>query len=127
MAKNKINIDEILGEPEPLHFEVVTAFGRDWKIVSGLNHFTLSLAAGGDAGAIGSFIQNATVSEQRAEWTAALKEQRGLEGERLEKLVSSLIEAASKRPTESPSASSRPATKRTSAPRSAARSSSARG
>jgi hypothetical protein len=122
----RLDLDALLGEPEPEQTNPISLFGRDWDVVVGINSFTVSRIQANDTGAISDFLTNSVIEDQRDDFRKTLAAQKGMKPERLLKLVEVIIEAATEHPTKSPSVSSRSASKRTSAPRSAARSSSAR-
>lgn len=95
-------------------------FGADWHLDTDVNAFTLSELSTGDTNALVTFIGGMIVEDEREAFLAALREVKGMNGERLGKLVGLMIEEASERPTQQPSASSRTASKRTSSPKSRA-------
>lgn len=119
----RINLDDLLGEDEPVLTKPITLFGREWDVICGLNFFTLSAIGAGEPGAVAQFLRNTVVPDQRDAFATAMSAAANLDAEKLGKIVNALVEVASERPTTQPSVSSRPASKRTSAPRSVARSS----
>ena len=118
-----IDIDAILAEEEDEAAPTVKVklLGREWDFQTGVNTFTFSAIMAGDVGAMSQFIVNSVVEEQRTEFGAALMKMSGMTPKKLNLLLSSIVEAVAERPTKQPSASSRPVTKRTSAPKSRAR------
>ena len=119
----RTNLDDLLGEDEPVLTKPITLFGREWDVICGLNFFTLSAIGAGEPGAGAQFLRNTVVPDQRDAFATAMSAAANLDAEKLGKIVNALVEVASERPTTQPSVSSRPASKRTSAPRSVARSS----
>jgi len=119
----RTNLDDLLGEEEPILTKPVTLFGREWDVVCGLNFFTLSSIGAGDNGAVARFLSNVVVASQRDDFASALSAQPNMDADRLGKLVNALVEVASERPTVLPSTSSRSVSKRTSGQKSAAHSS----
>jgi hypothetical protein len=117
-----IDLDALLdpNDAEPA-VVVVRLFGRDWKVLSNINTFSLSAISGGDTAAISRFLRNMVVPDERDDFAAAFADQPNLDGERLGKILTVLIEAVSGNPTTAPSGSSPRATKKTSAPKSPAR------
>lgn len=122
---NVIDLDAMLGDDEdgPIHTRPATLFGREWTIVCDVNTFGLAALTTGDPAAIIDFIRSVVHPDQVDDFMAAFRSQKRLSGDRLAKIVSALVEAASERPTKQPSVSSRGASKKTSAPRSTAGSS----
>lgn len=120
-----IDIDAMLAEGEDAteaqQTVKVMLLGREWDFQVGINTFTFSAIMAGDVGAMSQFIINVVVEDQRAEFASALHRATGMTAPKLNKLLTSIVEAVSERPTKQPSGSSRPASKRTSAPRSRAR------
>lgn len=103
-----------LDDDGPLHTKQIKMFGREWTLVCDVNMFAMSEIASGDTAALSAFVRNAILPEQSDEFLGELRKVRNLGGEKLGALLSALIEAASDRPTVSPSPSQRTAKKPTS-------------
>lgn len=122
-----IDLDAQIGPADaPLVTRKVKLFGEEWDVVCDVNSFTLASLLNGDVQAYTEFLLTSVIDEQRAAMRRALTSQRNLDAERLAAITNALVEVMSARPTESPSASSRTVSKRTSSPKSAANSSSGR-
>ena len=103
-SKKAIDLDSQLGfDLTPAPTKVVRLFGTEWTIVCDINSFAISDIMSGDAGSIARFLRGVVVPEQGAAFADALSKVPNLDGEKLGKLLEVLIEAASERPTESPS------------------------
>ena len=98
----------------------VKMFDRDWSVLADLNSFMITRLAAGDPAAIGEFIVNAVVPEQRTDWQKALGSSAEFDNDKLVRLVNRLVEVITERPTKSPSVSPSSATKRTSGRKSTA-------
>lgn len=106
MANYKvIDLDKELGtgDDEPVHTKKIRLFGREWTVICDLNSFSMSQIAGGDAGGVSTFLTNLVHEDERDEFIKTLSSAKGLDGERLGKLLSKLIEVAGERPTSGPS------------------------
>jgi len=127
MTSEILDLDKELGLDEA---EIPTVpfrlFGRDWHLLTSVNFFSLADATKGDAAGVATFLRNAVVPEERDEWSNALAADAKLDGDKIAKLFNRIIEVQADRPTNKPAPNSRPASKRTSSPKSAGRSSSAR-
>lgn len=120
-----IDLDAQLAEveDEPVHTKTIKVFGREWTLVCDVNAFNMTGLMGGKPEAILGFFDDVIHPDQLADFKTTLAQQKKFGGEKLGVLLGAMVEAASERPTKQPSVSSRGATKRTSAPRSAAGSS----
>jgi hypothetical protein len=78
----------------------------------------------GDIGAIGKFIKNAVVEEERGDWETALAGLDNFDAPAMTEFVQKLMEVIAGRPTEPPSPSPSSASKQTSGRKSTASSSS---
>lgn len=99
---------------EPMPTKKVKMLGRQWTIICDLNSFSMAQIAGGEPGGISKFLTGLIAEEERDDFIDAMTNARGLDGEKLATLMTRLIEVASERPTESPSASRATARRRTS-------------
>lgn len=119
-----IDLDERLNLEDP---EVKTVpiklFGREWDFIQSLNAFAFSDLLGSNPAAVARFFANAVVESQRTDFANALAGRPDLDGDKLMELLNAVLEAVTGRPTDKPASKSRPASKRTSSPKSAARSS----
>lgn len=84
----------------------IKVFGEEYRITTSPNIYT-SLAAGtGDPVAIASLITNVLHEDDRDAFTKALMNAEGISAEVLLKMLNSMLEAVSERPTKSSSGSS---------------------
>jgi hypothetical protein len=98
-------------------------FGREWHLIDGMNNFTFTRMVDGDIGAIGKFIKNAVVEEERGDWETALAGLDNFDAPAMTEFVQKLMEVIAGRPTEPPSPSPSSASKQTSGRKSTASSS----
>lgn len=99
-----IDLDAQLGfDLTPAPTKPVRLFGSEWTIVCDVNSFAISDIMSGDSGGIARFIRGVVIESEQEAFTKALAKVPNLDGEKLGKLLEVLIEAASERPTESPS------------------------
>lgn len=106
----------------PVTTKTVKLFGEEWTIVCDLNFWNIT-TAGADAEGISRLLLGVVAEDQRADFTAAMGRVRNLTVEKLLEIVQAIMEVAAERPTKPPSASTRGATKPTSARKSVAASS----
>ena len=123
----RLNLDDIFDDDEPILTKPISIKGHDFDVLCGINQFSLSQALTGDPGATARFMTNMVAPDQRDEFAQLIGSIPNLTQDKLLELVRRMVEVASEHPTNEPSGSSMKATKRTSAPKSRARSSSARG
>lgn len=129
MANPKVlNLDAELGEStDPVNTRPFKLFGRDWTLNCDLNTFALSDLATGEPAAIVRFLTSIVTEDQRDDFRNALASQPNLSAERLGKIITALVEAATERPTTPPSASGSGRANLTSVRKSAASSSRTQG
>jgi len=113
-------------DDEPTPTKQVKLFGREWTILCDLNSFSISALGSGDPSAIVNFLDGLIAEDQRVDFRLAISRVKNLTPEKLGKLINSLVEVVTERPTTPPSASLRGASKRVTAPKSRAASSSVR-
>jgi len=126
MASNKIlDLDSELGiEDTPAYTKPFKLFGRTWTMMCDLNSFALSDLTTGEPAAVVRFIDSVILPAERIEFRNAISSQPNLSADRLGKILTALVEAASERPTTPQSDSSSGAAKKTSQRKSGASSSS---
>lgn len=115
---SQLNLDD----GEPITTKKVKLFGREWTIVCDLNFWNIT-TAGADAEGISRLLLGVVAEDEQAEFTAAMGRVKHLTVEKLLEIVQAIMEVAAERPTKPPSASTRGATKPTSARKSVAPSS----
>lgn len=119
-----IDLDAELGDDDtPVHTRPFKLFGRTWTLLCDLNTFALSDLATGEPAAIVRFLNSVVIDEEREDFRNSLASQPNLTAERLGKILTTLVEAATERPTTLASVSGSTAPKRTSPRKSAASSS----
>lgn len=117
MANYKIvDLDAELGitGEEPIHTKKIKLLGAEWTIICDLNSFAMAQIAGGDASGLSTFLINLVHPDEREDFVKVMSGAKGLDGERLGKLLTKLIEVAGERPTNGPSPLPRMVKKRTS-------------
>lgn len=125
MANPKtLDLDAELGEvEEAIHTRPFKLFSKTWTLVCDLNSFALSDLATGEPAAIVRFLDSIVIEAERTAFRTALASQPSLSAERLGKILTALVEAATERPTTPPSVSGSGRAKPTSVRKSAASSS----
>lgn len=128
MANPKtLDLDAALGDADDvINTRPFKLFGKTWTLVCDLNSFALSDLATGEPAAIVRFLDSIVIPEERTDFRTTLAAQPNLSAERLGKILTALVEAATERPTTPPSASGSGRAKPTSARKSAASSSQVR-
>jgi hypothetical protein len=122
-----IDIDAALGDDDaPVATRPFKLFGRNWTLLCDLNSFALSDLATGEPAAIVRFLNSIVAEDEREDFRSTLASQPNLTAEKLGKILTALVEAATDRPTTPASASGSTAPKRTSQRKSAASSSTVR-
>lgn len=121
-----IDLDAELAADEELKAEApntqpIVLFGRTWDVLTDINSFSLAQLQSGDWGAIPRHLRNTVIPEQRDDFANAFADAPNMTEARLGKIIQKILEVQAGRPTTKPSRSSRPASKRTSSPKSAAR------
>lgn len=116
-TKKVIDLDTELGLDftDEVPIKVVKLLGREWRVLCSVNQFALGRLTSGDVGAWTGFIQGIIHADDRAAFTEALSTVPNLDVDKLIAIVSRLVEVIGERPTTPSSASSRTATRRTSA------------
>ena len=120
VTKQVVDFDKELGMliEEPMATKEIKLLGRNWTIQCDLNSFSMAMIAGGDATGLSKFVSNLVVEDQRDDFIVALSTAKGLDGDKLGKLLAKLIEVAGERPTNGPLPSPATAKRRTSTLRS---------
>lgn len=98
--------DDIAKAVKATKFNMITLFGKKWRITTEPNVFAALAGSYGDVQALVSMIVNIVHPEEREEFHKALLSAQGINADVLMKLLNGLVEAAAERPTKSPSGSS---------------------
>ena len=110
MTNNIIDLDARLPKADlALHTRKVKLLEAEWTVNCDINAFAMAEVVGGDLAGLSKLLIGLIVPAEQEAFAEAMRSAAGLTAERLTAILSGLVEAASDRPTKSPSPSRRTA------------------